>query len=304
MLTREPKEWRDKTILAANTQALTGIDYTVGGATTSFERDSAGWATSGHRANIESLNPALTALMGLKADDFIDSSVAFKSRPLTVELKGPDAVTLSLYPLDAESSRYAVRTSKSPQLFVLGKYAAGQLLRPLDRSGAAAPPPRQVAAVPHEEKKQPAPVAVQKPPAAAPVTTQPARIPVPKTAEKKPTTSPQEQKSVTPPPQQQQAKKAPAQQQQAAPAPPPARTTQPATPPVKEPAKAAAKDAGQSASSADDEGELTIHTVKKGETMTTIAKKYNVTVDQIIKWNQLKSISVRPGMELYVFVKK
>jgi membrane-bound lytic murein transglycosylase D len=54
----------------------------------------------------------------------------------------------------------------------------------------------------------------------------------------------------------------------------------------------------------DDEGELTVHTVKKGETMTSIAQQYKVSVEQILKWNLLKSISVKPGQELYVYTKK
>jgi LysM repeat protein len=54
----------------------------------------------------------------------------------------------------------------------------------------------------------------------------------------------------------------------------------------------------------DEDGDLTVHTVKRGETMQTIAKKYNVTVEQILKWNLLKSINVKPGQELYVYIKK
>ena len=60
----------------------------------------------------------------------------------------------------------------------------------------------------------------------------------------------------------------------------------------------------QSAVGTDDDGDLTVHTVVKGETMPIIAKKYNVTVEQILKWNLLKSIAVRPGPELYIYVKK
>ena len=43
MLTREQKEWRDKTILAANTPAITALEYTVNGKSTTFQRDSSGW---------------------------------------------------------------------------------------------------------------------------------------------------------------------------------------------------------------------------------------------------------------------
>jgi LysM repeat protein len=38
--------------------------------------------------------------------------------------------------------------------------------------------------------------------------------------------------------------------------------------------------------------------------MTSIAQQYKVSVEQILKWNLLKSISVKPGQELYVYQKK
>ena len=78
--------------------------------------------------------------------------------------------------------------------------------------------------------------------------------------------------------------------------PPPQRTEQaPASPAKTHPA---------GKSSTEDEGELTVYTVKRGETMTMIAKQFNVSVEQILKWNLLKSISVKPGQELYIYLKK
>ncbi len=53
-----------------------------------------------------------------------------------------------------------------------------------------------------------------------------------------------------------------------------------------------------------DEGELTVHTVKRAESINTIAKKYDVTVDQLRRWNGLQTDVVVPGMEIYVFVKR
>ncbi len=55
----------------------------------------------------------------------------------------------------------------------------------------------------------------------------------------------------------------------------------------------------------EDQGELTVYTVKKGETVATIAQKYNVTSEQLMKWNILKpGDALKPGMELYVYVVK
>ncbi|MGA9116721.1 MAG: LysM domain-containing protein, partial [Bacteroidota bacterium] len=54
----------------------------------------------------------------------------------------------------------------------------------------------------------------------------------------------------------------------------------------------------------EDEGELTVHTVRRGETIQSVATRYSVTPEQIRKWNSLKSEFLSPGTELYVFVKK
>jgi len=42
------------------------------------------------------------------------------------------------------------------------------------------------------------------------------------------------------------------------------------------------------------------HTVKKGETISTVARKCACTVDEIKKWNKLKSATVHPGQKLIV----
>lgn len=42
------------------------------------------------------------------------------------------------------------------------------------------------------------------------------------------------------------------------------------------------------------------HTVKDGETITEIARRYNITVRDVVKWNQLTTMTITPGMKLKV----
>jgi membrane-bound lytic murein transglycosylase D len=42
------------------------------------------------------------------------------------------------------------------------------------------------------------------------------------------------------------------------------------------------------------------HTVKKGETLSSIARKYGCTVNDIKKWNGLKSNTVKVGQKLKI----
>ncbi len=46
---------------------------------------------------------------------------------------------------------------------------------------------------------------------------------------------------------------------------------------------------------------VNVHTVKKGEVLGSIARKYGVTVAQIVKWNKLRNAhSIRPGQRLEI----
>lgn len=44
----------------------------------------------------------------------------------------------------------------------------------------------------------------------------------------------------------------------------------------------------------------TIHTVQNGETITDIARRYGVTVKDIVRWNSLMTMTITPGMKLKV----
>lgn len=45
---------------------------------------------------------------------------------------------------------------------------------------------------------------------------------------------------------------------------------------------------------------ITYHTVQNGETITDVARRYGVTVKDIVKWNNLMTMTITPGMNLKV----
>jgi membrane-bound lytic murein transglycosylase D len=47
---------------------------------------------------------------------------------------------------------------------------------------------------------------------------------------------------------------------------------------------------------------MKIHTVRKGEHLSTIAKRYGCTVGEIKSWNNLSSTSVKPGKKLTIYI--
>ncbi len=48
-------------------------------------------------------------------------------------------------------------------------------------------------------------------------------------------------------------------------------------------------------------GKPTLYKVKKGETLNTIAERYNVTTRDLSQWNSLRGTYIKPGMELKVY---
>lgn len=344
-LERDLKEWRNRTIFAAPAEAITGLVITSGGKSREFRRDSSGWISGREAVATETINPLLAALADVKAEDFIDTEVQLVGAPSTVVVSGSVAGTLEFYRLANDTARYAVGTSSSGQKYIVGRYAALQLFKPvgdprasgvatLPKGAPAAGGPPPVAETASKEPAQSEPPPPSRQPAkeeSAPVT----RAETPKETPKEPAkdiqaetapppasnppaggaVNPFKQKpsgaqATQPPPPAQHTTPPPAQGQSAKTTPPaqvppkssgqtPAKTSEQAVP--KPPAAAPTKSAG---SQGDDEGELSVHVVKKGESMTTIAKQYGVTVEQILKWNLLKSISVKPGQELYIFVRK
>jgi len=60
--------------------------------------------------------------------------------------------------------------------------------------------------------------------------------------------------------------------------------------------------AGEDSKSRSSSHERIVHRVRAGETVSSIASKYGVTVAQVKKWNGLKSTKIRKGAKLTLFV--
>jgi len=310
-INKEVKEWRDKLIVSTPSDAVKELTYNVSNKEFRFQHDTTGWKSGGKTLDASAMNPALNQLANLHADDFVDSLLKIETHPIALGIHGTEDVTLNLYPSTPDSARYYVQLSNSPQLFVISKWTAQQLLKPVEEPTSPLKPSPPVAA-----KKQPA---VTTPPPIVEQTKEPApkRIETPAITKKEPGPPRTETPAVT--------KKEPGAKRAEptvvatrkpvveTPKPDslaiPARTQSPpraSNPQVRKPETplSVIQKAPPSQTQTEEEGELTVHTVKKSETMTTIAKQYNVSVEQILKWNLLKSIGVKPGQELYIYVRK
>jgi LysM repeat protein len=331
-INKELKDWRDKVIFASPSEMIKDLTYNSGGKEYHFHHDTSGWKSEDKPVNANTMNPLLNSLANLRADDFVDSTARTTGRVVKLSIQGSQDIDLTFSPSPPDSSKYFVRTSKSAQTYLVSKWVAQQLMKPIEEPApakhvpaVASTPPKEVKEVPppvHIAEKQPEKKPEKKP---APPVTAPPKTVVTKTPKSdqnaKKVTESQPTASVPPPVKEAVKKEAPAkappktpeqtqqktqsqvkpktqsQAQQQPPAKPPASI---APPTMKSPTSA---QPATTTSSTEDDGDLTVHTVKRGETMQTIAKQYGVTVEQILKWNLLKTISIKPGQELYVFVK-
>lgn len=289
---KDVKEWRDKTIFAQPAEAIQTLSLGANGKQHDFHRDSTGWKSGDETVPTSTLNPVLSTLAGLRADDFVDTATTFPTEPITVSVGGTENVSLNLYPVTPDSSKYIVQTSASPQLYTIGKYTAQQLLKPIEQSIGGGKPAlaktpsvmKQPGGTTREATTSSGMPTTEKKAVTSSVIPKKESVPPPVVetpATKKPVTKPStsvtsSRPKITPTPVEEQA--------------PPPVTTKTTT--------------SKSSKNIEDEGELTVHTVKKGETMQSIAQNYGVSVEQILKWNLLKSIAVKPGQELYVYVRK
>jgi LysM repeat protein len=351
-VTKDPKEWREKTILAIPSEAIKRVTYTAGTRQYEFKKDSSGWKSGDAVIESSVMNAPLTSFNNLRADDFVDSSITFQNMPVTVAIHGIDNVQMTLSPASPDSSKFFVQLSSSPQIFIVGKNTAEQILKPFESHQGQGKIVQVVSNIKKEAPANPTvvekKVPVKQPP--VPITSTkktpekispapdlssaknfPIKNAVPATDKKAPKQSPPtpavtEKKVSTPSqgPDLSSAKKFPVKKAETSkaglakepknepplsniipekkPEPIPEKiNSSPLQQPVKQQATSPAK---PSSANSEDEGELTVITVRSGETMQSLAKKYSVTVEQIIKWNLLKSINVKPGQELYIYVKK
>jgi LysM repeat protein len=299
MVNRRLSEWRQRTIYRTDPGVVQLVSITSGSRNYMIRKQGGIWSTDKKAVPTSLVSPALNALSYLRADDFVDTALIIDSSPkMHVEMTGLDLLKLDVYPRGSNSSQYFLKTSASQNAFVINDAIPKELTKLM-------------------EFLAPTSVVAAKQEIAPPITKQPTAIPPTKIS----TTPPKQLTQTATPPSTRKAREVATRKptEAATRKAPEVATRKPTATTRKTPEAATRKapetitqkvpeattpKATEAASKPDEEGELTIHTVKKGETMTTIAKSYNVSVEQILKWNLLKSIAVKPGQEIYIFVRK
>ncbi len=271
-INKDIKDWRDRSIIRLPSEMIRELSFTRAAKTHIIINDSLGWKYGNRVIETNEINSLLNTLKDLRTEDFIDTVADITTRPISISIKGAEDVILSLYPKSPDSAKYYVRTSKTSQMFSISRSTAKQIIDPLDKIVDISKPMAGIVEKPKEEVPPPPPIVSEPkkdtPKPEAQPTKEPAKI-----TTKQPVTK--EKPAATPIDQEKPPRTLPTPQK---------------VDKVQE-------------TNLEEEGDLIVHTVKRGETMTTIAKQYNISPEQIIKWNLLKTMVVKPGQELYIYVK-
>jgi hypothetical protein len=129
-INKQVRDWRDKTILKTEKDAIKQLSFEY--AKDKFviaKIDSVNWAVNGDSVNNSAINSLLSTLSNFRTEDFVDTVVSLTMPQLKLQVVSNEATNLQFYPLPPDSAKYWVSTSLSPQIFVVSKYMAQQIIK-------------------------------------------------------------------------------------------------------------------------------------------------------------------------------
>ncbi len=125
-INRQPKEWRDKTIIKVPKESIKEIKYQYGDTTFSLAFQDSVWKVGNNAVKTSDVDGILGWLSNLQADDFIDTTlhpapkltaaISFSENQLRFSFLKPQ-------------NKYAVQVSNSPQWFVVEPWKANSILK-------------------------------------------------------------------------------------------------------------------------------------------------------------------------------
>jgi len=125
---KETKDWRDKTIYDVKQDSIKSLAYRYPKDEFTLLRDSV-WMLGKDTAFVTEVNGVLSTLASLRADDFVDSAMDLSHAQFQVDFTEKNTYSLTFVPLPPDSSRYVLKTSHSPQLFIVNKWSVKPIMK-------------------------------------------------------------------------------------------------------------------------------------------------------------------------------
>lgn len=122
---KQTKDWRDKSIFKMDESAIKNVKFQYGDTTFTLSLHDSLWLVDKDSANQTAVKPLLTALAGIQADEFIDSTVTVVPKlTATIDIEGSQ---VRFYKKD--DTKYLVQTSGSPQWFEMQAWRTASVLK-------------------------------------------------------------------------------------------------------------------------------------------------------------------------------
>lgn len=122
---REVKEWRDKTIATSIRENIKSLTYQFGDTIFTVAFQDSSWMIGKEKVDETILQSVLSGLTNFQADDFVDTLREFPKPMAVLSYTGIQVQ----FTFNKATSQYFVRTSQSPQVFVVAEWRVKQVLK-------------------------------------------------------------------------------------------------------------------------------------------------------------------------------
>lgn len=121
-------DWRDKTVLRADTALVASVRVTRDGATTTYERGDSAWTADGAEAGDAVVRGILQELAHLRANGFAPADSEMPEQPdRTVEAFDAEGAEIASLSLVDDDGTFRVSTPASPYVFEVAAFRANRI---------------------------------------------------------------------------------------------------------------------------------------------------------------------------------
>ncbi len=129
IINKEVRDWRDKTIFKTEKDSITQLFFEFDKEKFLAEKLESKWMIGSDTIATATIDNLLSTLSNLRAEDFVDTELTLPQPQVRIETTTDVKSSLIFYPMPPDSSKYWIVSSSSPQIFVVSKYSANQIIK-------------------------------------------------------------------------------------------------------------------------------------------------------------------------------
>lgn len=129
IINKELRDWRDKTIFKTEKDSITQLYFESEKEKFITKKLENKWTVGSDTIATATIDNLLSTLSNFRTEDFVDSELTLPQPQLKLETTSTNKSSLIFYPMPPDSSRYWIVSSSSPQIFVVSKVSANQIIK-------------------------------------------------------------------------------------------------------------------------------------------------------------------------------